>query len=100
MPIHSQSTLTAGLGLPCSTAHSAATVKQSINSPTAASVHPKRTASFGRPMAPSIQNTPSAIQSMTTVSPSPWVAADSLGKSGRATQSAVMPPSSQGRSRR
>ena len=71
MPIHSQSMLTAGRGVPCPTAQSAATVCQPTSSSTAASVQPKRSENFGRPTAPSSQNTARAIHSMTIGSPSP-----------------------------
>ena len=71
MPTHSQSMLIAGRGVPCPTAHSAATVCQPTSNSTAASVQPKRIENFGRPMAPSSQNTAKAIHSMTIVSPSP-----------------------------
>ena len=70
---------------------------QATRTSTAASTGPKRRMKRLRPIAPTSQITASASQSMTTGRPSPWVAADSLGKSGRATSSAVMPASNQRR---
>ena len=95
MPIHSQSMLIAGRGLPCPTAQIAAIVCQTTSSSTAASVAPKRSENAGRPAAAASHTTASISQSITSVSPSPNCWADSLGNSGRATISAIMPASSQ-----